>query len=72
MNILIFKTDISTQEKINQLKLIFINQFEISKWTVDIEDIDNILRVESSKKIDDNYIIDLLTVYHFYCEVLED
>tara|TARA_B100000809_G_C15137330_1_gene531259 strand:+ start:4452 stop:4670 length:219 start_codon:yes stop_codon:yes gene_type:complete len=71
MNILIFKTDISNQEKINQLKLIFINQFEIFKWSVDIEDIDNILRIESSNKIDEIFIVDLLTIYRFYCEVLE-
>jgi len=71
MNVLIFKTDISNQEKTNSVELLFKDQFEILKWSVDTEDVDNVLRVESSGKIDDNFIINLLTTYKIYCEVLE-
>ncbi|MGB1218005.1 MAG: hypothetical protein ACPG5P_09010 [Saprospiraceae bacterium] len=65
----VFKTDIQEQE----LKKIIpvLNSFrKIIRWTTDLEDCDNILRIESHEIISDE-VINLLTEIGFQVEELE-
>ena len=72
MNLLIFRTDIKTKEKAKSLSPIFNTHPLINDWSVDTEDIDNVLRIEVSKNVNEKDIILLIKTYGFYCEALPD
>lgn len=67
----ILKTNIETKQAVNTLKLLFNTHPGIIKWSLDLEDIDNVLRVESSKNISKEDIIDEVKSKGIYCEELE-
>lgn len=72
MNILIFKTDIKTKRKVNVLKNILRKYPVIIDWSVDVEDVDRVLRVKTIGNINENEIINLIKPSGFNCEVLQD
>ena len=49
MYILVFKTNISEETDLELIKLIFKRNLSILNWTIDFEDCDKVLRVESKK-----------------------
>ena len=66
----VFKTDIQKQE-LNRL-IPALNIFnKIIRWNTDLEDCDNILRIESHEIISDE-VINILTKIGFKAEELED
>lgn len=69
MNIYVFKTSIAPQDirNVNELLRTLIPN---CTWNYDLEDCDNILRVESSKNIA-KLICFHLRMDGFYCEELE-
>ena len=70
--LLIFRTDIKTKKRVKKVKTLFNNHSGIKSWSVDTDDIDNVLRIEASEKISDEEIILSLRSQGFYSEVLED
>lgn len=72
MKIFIFRTDIKTKKKVNALKKILNNYPTISSWSIDTEDIDNVLRIEGLGNLREKDIISLIRTYGFYCDVLTD
>lgn len=70
MNILVFKTDIDNTQKLASINNSFTEISEIGHWSVDMEDIDNVLRVETSGDIVESNIIDLLNAINVYCQDL--
>lgn len=72
IHVLIFKTDISTEVHIRGLKPALDNHPAILEWSVDTEDVDNVLRIEGDKSLSEREIIYLIRSYGFYCEVLTD
>lgn len=72
MELLIFKTNIESNKKIQMVKPIFNNDPTILDWSVDTEDIDNVLRIESAGGIDENKIIGMINTCGFKCENLPD
>ena len=72
IQLLIFRTDIKTRKKVKMIKPLFDHHRLISSWSVDTEDIDNVLRIEARNGIGENDIIYLLKTCGFYCEPLED
>jgi len=72
MKILIFRTDIKTKKKFKAVKPIFNRHPSISSWSIDIEDIDNVLRIEASENLDERDVITLTNTQGFYCEALKD
>lgn len=72
MQLLLFKTDITSQRKIKTVKPLFKNLPAVMDWNVDTEDIDNVLRIEASEKVTESDIIQLIQTHGFTCEVLED
>ncbi len=70
MNVLIFKTDIGSKRKEEEVKPIFNNNEAIAKWTIDKEDIDNVLRIVSPGNLTEKNIMDLMKKCGFYCEIL--
>lgn len=72
MEVLILKTDISSNKKIKRLFPIFNSYPAIKRWSVDTEDIDNVLRIEVAQKQNDHEIIKMIQGQGFYCESLPD
>lgn len=70
MNILVFKTNIDNTEKLASVNNSFSGIPKIYLWSVDMEDIDNVLRVETSGDIAESNIIDLLNEINVYCQDL--
>lgn len=71
MNVLVFKTNISTQKNIAAIKPHLQSMKGVLKWNVDLHDVDNVLRIETialSPQTVENNLKDL----GFYCVELED
>lgn len=70
--VLVFKTSVTTQQKIAQVSPLLDTLMDKSeKWNFDLEDCDNILRVEAIN-LKPWQIISSLTAVGFACEELED
>ena len=67
MNLLIFRTDIKTKKKVKSIKPLLVNNLNIIDWSIDIKDIDNVLRIEAKENVTENEIIQLITNQGFYC-----
>lgn len=72
MKLIILKTDIETKKKVKKIKPILNNTSVIDKWTVDTEDIDNVLRIEAHDTTSEDEIIEMVHQQGFYCEALPD
>ena len=72
MKILIFRTDIKTKKKFKAVKPLFNTHPSISNWSIDIEDIDNVLRIEATENLNENDVIHLTKTEGFYCEEMKD
>ena len=71
MDILIFKTDISNRWHVSALRQIFSQLQGIKRYTVDVEDIDHVLRVEA-QTVQAPQIQGLLSQAGYYCEEMTD
>ncbi len=47
----VFKTNVTNRKEIETLKPLLDTHLEIAKWNFDLEDCDNILRIDSINKI---------------------
>ncbi len=68
--ILVFKTTVETDDDVKKLKPKLDNLSTSLKWSFDLEDCDNILRIEDSY-ISPTTIIDLKVESTFECQELE-
>ena len=70
MKVLIFKTDAHHPWHVGHLSLV-LNPMEIvHSWTLDRDDIDNVLRIISTENTNEEYISNLLQNNGFECEPL--
>lgn len=58
---MVFKTDIENQEKLQLIKPVFDDQHSIIEWSVDIQDIDKVLRIETNMSMNEHQVIELMT-----------
>lgn len=72
MEYLIFKTDIATKRKVKAVKPIFNGHPGIVDWSVDVQDIDHVLRIEPAGDLAEKDVINLIKPHGFYCEALPD
>jgi len=70
MEILIFSTSIEKPEQVNEVKPLLSSVPAISGWNFDLEDCDNILRIEADD-VSPRYIETLLISAGFNCQELE-
>ena len=70
MEILVFKTDIKTNNRLSKVGPIFNNHPNIKMWSIDTEDIDNVLRIEVDENLSENEVIQLIQPIGLQCEVL--
>ena len=71
MEILVFRTNIVTQEQKRLLGSLMSRHPDIQRWNVDNWDIDNVLRIESHSDCSNN-VVDSLNQAGLKCEPLED
>ena len=71
MNILVFKTDLHSPERIQRVKPVIQNIDGVSRWTVDMHDCDNVLRIEATG-LSANAVETVLAEAGYYCEELAD
>jgi hypothetical protein len=69
--ILVFKTDVSTIQRVLQLKNTLNKMLAYSKWNFDLEDCDNIFRVEG-ENISSFAIVNMMQDLGLECEELPD
>ena len=67
--IFVFKTSVKTKTQIKKLKPHIDKLLPNAKWNFDLEDIDNILRIDSEQDIV-LIVIDLLNLHDYSCEEL--
>ncbi|WP_188112077.1 hypothetical protein [Aquimarina sp. RZ0] len=54
------------------MKPILNNHSDILKWSIDLEDIDNVLRIEATNTVTEDTIIKLIRMHGFYIKTLTD
>ncbi len=72
MQLLLFRTDIQTRKEAKTLKPVFKRHPIITRWSIDTEDIDKVLRIEASGSLTENEVIRLMQTCGFHCEALPD
>lgn len=71
MNVIILKTNINNEQKLNCAQRVFESIPQIKKWSVDQEDVDKVLRIEATKNLVESTIIHLLSMNGLVCQELE-
>lgn len=69
-DILIFRTSISEAQDITNVKRLFLQYSQIHKWSVDLEDWEKVLRIES-EGISVTEVIKALRTINIYASELE-
>lgn len=72
MELLIFQTDIKSKKKVKSLKPVLNSHSDIINWSIDLEDIDNVLRIEATSNLLEEDVIDLVKIKGFNIEALTD
>ena len=70
MQLLIYKTNINTPQKVASIQELFEETKGIFKLTVDLEDVDNVLRIEASDLIKEEELLNQVTKKGFMCSDL--
>lgn len=71
ITIYILKTNIADKTSINTIKLLLNSNPNIIKWSLDLEDIDKVLKVESTNKMSEEELIEQIKSRGIFCEVLD-
>jgi hypothetical protein len=69
MDVLVFKTSVQQLTQVNQVKTLFTTMPAIQNWNFDLEDCDNILRIESDG-LSPRYVESVLQQAGIVCEEL--
>ena len=72
MKQLIFRTNIVTRQNVKAITSLFKHQSNIIKWSIDLEDIDKVLKVNTTESLNENDVKNLVNVKGFHCEPLPD
>ncbi|NVK52562.1 MAG: hypothetical protein HWD85_06480 [Flavobacteriaceae bacterium] len=72
MKLIILRTDIKTKKEVKKVKSFLNAHPQIINWSVDVEDIDNVLRIESTDQLRETQLIEHIKERGFYCEDLPE
>ncbi len=67
MNVVVLKTNIHSAERLEPL---LSHHDHVSTWSVDLEDIDRVLRIETTQEMDEIYFHSLLTQHGLEVELM--
>ena len=71
MELFIFKTNIQNQEKLKSIKPLLNQHPLFIKWSIDLEDIDRVLRIEAKQNTRESDVLKLIRRLGVSCEDLE-
>lgn len=69
MNVLVFKTNINTDERVHRAACRLCKLRSVCRWSIDLEDEDCVLRIEA-ESLTEADVIRLLTKAGLQCDVL--
>lgn len=72
MELFILKTEIKNRAGLKSISPILNQHPEVNRWTIDLEDIDKVLRIEASEEAKEIEILDLLNTSGIKCDTLPD
>lgn len=72
MELLIYKTNLRSNKKVRSIAPTLNRHPDILRWTVDREDIDNVLRIEAAESVQEKEFKSLMKQFGIYCEDLPD
>ncbi|MFD2566159.1 hypothetical protein [Pseudotenacibaculum haliotis] len=72
MKLLILRTNIKTQSHVDHVKVLLNNLPAVNRWSVDTEDIDNVLRIEAKDQANELELMHLIRTQGYICEDLPD
>ena len=70
MKVLVLKTNIKSELKKKKIEHHFNNHKSIYKWSIDLEDIDKVLRIEACHKLPQKEVLNLISAAGFSGEEL--
>lgn len=70
--LIILKTNIASETDVDALRDVLDRHDSIRRWTVDLEDVDKVLRIEASGEVPNQEIIDIIGTRGFTGEELPD
>jgi hypothetical protein len=70
-SILIFKSNIKTQKDVEKVDRAFRKMKVIHRWTVDLDDWEKVLKVETNRKVKIDEIADLVMQLGYHCAELD-
>lgn len=71
MDFMIFKTNVNPAE-VDLVRTSFDRIPFIKEWTIDVNDVDRVLRVKTNGEFDEADVVGLLNACGFHCEELPD
>ena len=71
LKIHVFKTNIKTKQELFIIKQLLNSNLNIIRWSIDLEDIDKVLRIESYRDLNEEEVISMVKFRGFYYEVLD-
>jgi len=72
MQVLVFRSDIELKEKISHLEPLFNEHSDVLNWSIDFEDIDNVIRIEATENLTEVDVIEMAQMNGFHIEPLPE
>jgi len=71
MEILVFKTNVSSKKKISKVGALLSGIPTIKQWSFDLDDCDKVLRIVAATKLNTGFVESLLKAEGFNCQELD-
>ncbi len=72
INLLILKTDIKSEQMFLDLVPVLDNHLAIYQWSIDLEDVDKVLRIEANPLLSQREVLDLIGLHGIAGEELKN
>lgn len=66
-NILVFQTDVDAADKVESISQAFKAHTCVLHWSIDIDDVDNVLRIEGSRQLKEQDVVTLVNAHNYTC-----
>ncbi|MCB0481572.1 MAG: hypothetical protein KDC83_09075 [Flavobacteriales bacterium] len=70
--VLILKTNIESKQRAKTLAIVFDKHESISSWSIDLDDVDKVLRIEASPTLSESDVQQLMASKGYFCEDLAE